>query len=400
MPKYFWPLICASLLWLAGCSKTAESHRTQTTTHPTAGSAREHGSASAKTAEKGESAEKGEGRTLRMTAAQIAAAGIGLAPVRQISSDAIDAPGTIEAAPSRSEIVAVSVGGRITALQRNLGEPVRRGDALAVVESADAAQLKADLEAARRERDLAQATLQRETRLYQEKVSAGQDLIAAKAAAAESEARFRLAGQRLAAAGGSGSGPMNRLVIRSPISGYVIARPAVLGSVVTPNSELFRIADLSEVGVSLALAPDDASRVTPGAAVDISTASRSGTGRIVFVSRVIDSTTRQVQALASLPNAQGSWRVGETVRASIQLPHSKGQTSLAVPQSAVQTVEDKPTVFVRTPEGFSPQSLVLGPANGSYVAVLSGLTGEESVASTNSYVLKAELGKGAGGDDD
>jgi cobalt-zinc-cadmium efflux system membrane fusion protein len=43
---------------------------------------------------------------------------------------------------------------------------------------------------------------------------------------------------------------------------------------------------------------------------------------------------------------------------------------------------------------------VLGPANGNYVTVVSGLTGEERVAVANSYVLKAELGKGEGGGDD
>jgi cobalt-zinc-cadmium efflux system membrane fusion protein len=400
MPKFYRPLVCAGFLLLTACTKTHDVSR-----EPPGGQQKvEKGEAAEQHKdekdEKREASEKGKADVVRISSSQIAASNIEVAPVRQIFADSIEAPATIEASPSRSEVVAVSVGGRITALERNLGEPVQRGDVLAVVESAEAAQLKADVEAARRDLDLARVTLQREERLYKEKVSAEQDYIAAKAAAAGGQTRLRLAEQRLAAAGGSGGGPLNRLIVRSPIKGYVIARPAVLGNVVGPNTELFRIADLSEVSVELALSPEDASRVQAGAAVDVSTPTRNGTGRIAFISRVIDPTTRQVQALATLTNAQGVWRVGETVRATVLMKHANGQAALAVPQSALQTVEDKPSVFVRTSEGFAVKPVVLGPANSNYVTVASGLTGDERVAVTNSYVLKAELGKGKGGDDD
>jgi cobalt-zinc-cadmium efflux system membrane fusion protein len=397
MHKFYRPLVCAGFLLLTACTKTPEASRkapTEQQKEEKGEAAEQHGK------DKGEAAENGKADVVRMSSAQVTASNIEVAPVRQIFADSIEAPATIEASPSRSEVVAVSVGGRITALQRNLGEPVQRGDILAVVESGEAAQLKADVEAAKRDLDLARTTLQREERLYKEKVSAEQDYIAAKAAAANGQTRLRLAEQRLAAAGGSGSGPLNRLVVRSPIKGYVIARQAVLGNVVAPNAELFRIADLSEVSVELALPPEDASRVQVGAAVDVSTPTRNGTGRIAFISRVIDPATRQVQALATLPNVQAAWRVGETVRASVLLKHPGGKAALAVPQNAVQTVEDKPSVFVRTNEGFAVKPVVLGPTNGAYVTVASGLTGDERVAVTNSYVLKAELGKGKGGDND
>lgn len=397
MPKFYRPLVCASLLLLAACTKGPEaSHPAPSEQHK-----EEKGEAAEQHKdEQGEAAEKGKADAVRMSNAQVTASSIEVAPVRRIFADSIEAPATIEASPSRSEVVAVSVGGRLTALERNLGESVQKGDVLAVVESGEAAQLKADVEAARRDLDLARTTLQREERLYKEKVSAEQDYIAAKVAAADAQTRLRLAEQRLAAAGGSGGGPLNRLVVRSPIKGYVIARQAVLGNVVAPNAELFRVADLSEVSVELALSPEDASRVQVGAAVDVSTPTRNGTGRVAFISPVIDPTTRQVQALATLPNPQGVWRVGDTVRASVLLKHPKGQAALAVPQSAIQTVEDKPSVFVRTNQGFDVKPVVLGPTNGNYVTVASGLSGEERVAVNNSYVLKAELGKGKGGDDD
>jgi cobalt-zinc-cadmium efflux system membrane fusion protein len=71
-----------------------------------------------------------------------------------------------------------------------------------------------------------------------------------------------------------------------------------------------------------------------------------------------------------------------------------------VPSAAVQMIEDKSFVFVRTSTGFRATPVTLGRTNGGQVVVTSGLTGSERIASTNSFTLKAELGKGEGGDED
>ena len=57
-------------------------------------------------------------------------------------------------------------------------------------------------------------------------------------------------------------------------------------------------------------------------------------------------------------------------------------------------------MFVRTPTGFKAVPVTLGRTNGGQVTVLSGLTGSEQIASTNSFTLKAELGKGEAGHDE
>jgi cobalt-zinc-cadmium efflux system membrane fusion protein len=331
---------------------------------------------------------------------QISAAGIEVMSVRRSFTGAIDAPGTIVANPKHAQVVAVSVGGRVVALNRNLGEAVSRGDVLAVIESQDAAQLKADLAIARRELELAKTNFQREEHLYQEKVSAQQDYIAARTVAQEAKIRADLAQQRLVAAGGSMGGSMNQLTIRAPIKGYVVARKAALGDAVQANAELFEIADLTEVSVDLAFSPDDAGKISVGSSVDISSAARTSAGRIAFLSRIVDPATRQVHAIATLPNESGTWRIGETVRVSVPLSDAKQASTLAIPRAAIQTVEDKPSVFARIKGGFAVKHVVLGAANGNYVAVTSGLTGDDRIAVGNSYVLKAELGKGEGGDDD
>jgi cobalt-zinc-cadmium efflux system membrane fusion protein len=66
----------------------------------------------------------------------------------------------------------------------------------------------------------------------------------------------------------------------------------------------------------------------------------------------------------------------------------------------VQMIGDKPHIFVRTPSGFKAIPVTLGRTNGGSVSVTAGLTGEERIASTNSFTLKAELGKGEVKDED
>ncbi|MCR5870048.1 MULTISPECIES: efflux RND transporter periplasmic adaptor subunit [unclassified Sphingomonas] len=343
--------------------------------------------------EKGEAGENAEKDVVTLTPRQIADAGIEVAsPTVGGIAGTIEVPGLIEGDPQGVQVVSATIGGRVVSLTRNLGQPVRHGDALAIIESREAASLRAEVEAARARAALAQSNLRREQRLFAERVSPEQDLIAARTAATEANIALRLAQQQLAATGG-GAGALNRIAMRSPISGQVIARPAVLGQTVDANAELYRVADLSRITVAMSLQPADAGRVRPGTRVEITAAGRRQQGSVTFVSPVLDETTRLVRVIATLDNAQGVWRVGEPVTAAIILP-SNGASGIAVPSTAIQTVENRTVVFVRTASGFRAVPVTIGRPDGDQVVVTSGLTGRERIATTNSFTLKAELGKG------
>lgn len=355
-------------------------------------------------AEKAEGAEASEAKegpkdAVILSAQQIADAGIEVTrPTVGGEAGAIELSATIEGDPQGVQVVSASVGGRLVSLTRNLGQPVGRGDPLAVIESREAASLKAEVEAARARAALAQTNLRREQRLFAERVSPEQDLVAARTAATEASIALRLAQQQLSATG-SGGGALNRIAVRSPIAGQVIARSATLGQTVAADAELFRVANLSKITVATSLVPSDAGRVKPGARVEVTAAGRRQEGRVTFVSPILDETTRLVPVIVTLDNGGSTWRVGETVNVSILVP-ATGDRTVAVPSAAVQMIEDKSFVFVRTPTGFRATPVTLGRTNGGQVVVTSGLTGSERIASTNSFTLKAELGKGDGGDED
>ncbi|WP_445192620.1 efflux RND transporter periplasmic adaptor subunit [Sphingomonas sp. Tas61C01] len=343
--------------------------------------------------QKGEAAKPADKDAVTLDAQQIADAGIEVArPITGGMAGAIDVPGMIQGDPQGVQVVSATLGGRVVSLTRNLGQTVRQGDPLAVIESREAASLKAEVEAARARADLARSIHRREQRLFSERVSPEQDLIAARTAAVEAGIALRLAQQQLGATGGGGGAP-NRIAMRSPISGRVIARPATLGQAVEANAELYRIANLSTVALMASLPPADAGRVRPGMRVEVTAGGRRQDGRVTFVSPVLDETTRLVQVIATLDNAGGRWRPGEPVTASILLPAMAGDRSVAVPSTAVQSIENRTVVFVRTPTGFRAVPVRTGRRNGDQVIVTSGLVGTERVATTNSFTLKAELGK-------
>lgn len=351
------------------------------------------GDAAPETAATEESHSDEEG-AIDLTAAQIKAAGIEVVRVQRGGGGALTLPATIEGDPQGMQVVSAAIGGRVVSLTRNLGQAVGRGQTLAVIESREAASLNAEIEASRARLTLAESNLRREERLFRERVSPEQDVIAARTAAAEARIALRLAQQQVAAAGGKG-GALNRIAVTAPLSGQVVSRTVTLGQAVTADAELFRVADLSRVSVTLSISPADAGKVSPGSQIEITSGNRRALAKVDFVSPILDETTRLVSVIAVLDNRAGQWRVGEPVTASVRLAgDSADATSVLVPQKAVQTVEERSTVFVRTDHGFKGVPVTLGSPSGDNVIVTSGLKGGEQIAAEGSFTLKAELGKG------
>lgn len=349
-----------------------------------------------------EAAEAHADGTITLTAEQIAASNITLGRAnRGGSSAAIEAPALIESDPDATRVVAAPIEGRIVSLTRNLGDPVRRGETLAVIESRQAASLQAEVEKSHTRLGLAQATLRRDEALYARGFRPLREVEISRAAYAQAATDLRLARQQVSASGARG-GSLNRIAVTAPISGRVIARTATLGQVFAadaPETELFRIAALERLNVTLSISAADAARVRPGNPVEVTATGRRATAQVRFISPALDPQTRLVRVIADLDNRGGQWRAGEPVQARITVSQSAG-APLMVPSTAVQTVENRPVLFIRTSRGFRMAPVTLGARDGGQVAILSGLSGDEQIATTNTFTLKAELGKGEASHED
>lgn len=182
--------------------------------------------------------------------------------------------------------------------------------------------------------------------------------------------------------------------VSAPLGGVVIARSANPGEQ-TGDKVLFTIADLSSLWVELSLFPRDIAKIRVGQAARIvsSDAGLSGEGKIVYVAPFSSGANQTLTARVLLDNSQRRWAPGLYVTAEVTVAES--QVPLAVRSDALQTKEHEAVVFVRDEEGFQSRVVRTGRADSQWVEVIDGLTPGEQYATANSFIVKAELGKGA-----
>lgn len=180
----------------------------------------------------------------------------------------------------------------------------------------------------------------------------------------------------------------------APLSGVITARSANPGEN-TSDKALFTVADLSTVWVELSLFPRDIATVRVGQAVRVRGAdnAQSADGKVVYVAPFGSSASQTLTARVLLDNAERRWPPGLYVTAELTLATTP--VPIAVRGEALQTIEDRTVVFVRNDDGFEARTVQVGRSDGEIAEVLSGIESGESYATGNSFILKAELGKGS-----
>jgi cobalt-zinc-cadmium efflux system membrane fusion protein len=349
--------------------------------------------ATANTTEAAAPAEEKVPDTLAMTVQGMQQAGIVTEVVRAGGLGAeIVSQALVAASPTGEAIVTARAGGAVTRVFKRLGDPVRAGETLALVESRDAAQFAADRTVAAAKANLAQKALAREQYLFRQKVSARVDLEQAEAEATSAAAEARRAQVAAGAANVARDG--RSVIVASPITGRVTAENVSLGAFVQPETELFRVADPAKIQIEAAVGPADAQRLSPGdrAIVELPDG-RTVEGRVRAVTPGLNNETRSATAVLDVP---GSLQPGLAVR--VRLLPSRGDisNSIVVPDDAVQSFEGRDVVFVRTANGFRAQSVTIGQRSNGRVEIVKGLPPGSQIATKNAFLLKAELGKGAG----
>lgn len=181
--------------------------------------------------------------------------------------------------------------------------------------------------------------------------------------------------------------------VAAPLAGVVIARNANPGEQ-SGDKTLFSVADLSTVWVELSLFPRDARKVRVGQGVRVRSTDGelSGDGRIIYVAPFGQSANQTVTARVELDNAQRQWAPGIYVSADVTL--TEAAVAAAVRNEAIQNVEGRDVLYVQEKSGFVARPVKLGRSDGDYSELLSGPAPGARYATRNSFILKAEQGKG------
>lgn len=333
---------------------------------------------------------------LALSTAQIEAAGVGIeqaGPARIRSTRQL--PGEIRFNEDRTAHVVPRLAGVVDSVPANLGQLVRRGQVLAVIASTGLSELRSELLTAQKRLGLAKSTYLREKQLWEQKISAEQDYMVAQQALREAEIAVANAQQKLVALGApaAGAGSLNRYEIRAPFDGMVVEKHIALGEAVKEDASIFTLSDLSSVWAEIVVSAKDLDVVRVGEKVVVrATALDSrAEGRISYVGALLGQDTRTAKARVTLDNPKMAWRPGLFV--NVEVVSGEADVPVSVLAEAVQTIADKPVVFVRTADGFRVLPVTLGRTDGKRVEVIGGLKAGTPYAASGSFVLKSELGK-------
>jgi cobalt-zinc-cadmium efflux system membrane fusion protein len=344
---------------------------------------------------------------------------------RQQLSPTLTVPARVSFNTEAMAHVGALVKGRAIEIKARVGDAVKKGDELLVVESSELGEAQSDFlqkqtaasvaesaiepannaaERARKLFDQNQGIALAEVQKRQAELKAAEGALqSAQAAQTAAENKLHLMGmsQDAVKALAKSTEIDPHYVVRAPIAGQVVQREVTLGELVAPEKEaLLVLANMGTLWV-LANVPETRLRdVARGAKARVTIAAISDEafeGKVSFISPTLDQDTQTALVRIDVANG-GDLKPGMFATAEIVADRSPASapTTLAVPEDSVQTVEGAPAVFVPV-EGeantFAKRAITVGKSVGGMVPILSGLKEGEQIVVHGSFILKAELGK-------
>jgi Cu(I)/Ag(I) efflux system membrane fusion protein len=195
--------------------------------------------------------------------------------------------------------------------------------------------------------------------------------------------------------------PQTNLTLRSPLTGTVLTKNVFAGQYVTPQSDLYVVADLSTVWVQAKVYEYELPHVEVGQPATVTLPAlpeRKFTGKVVFLQPTVDEATRTVQVRIELPNKDGLLRPG--MFAHVIIEHTMGE-GLLVPAAAVlRTGEQDIAYRVKAPGRFVPVAVKISPLHfGDRFQILEGLKAGDQVVTSANFLIDSEsrLRSGGGG---
>lgn len=303
---------------------------------------------------------------------------------------------------SRAHIVP-RVAGVAVDVRKTIGAQVKKGEILLVLDSRELAEMKSTFLTAHQRLQLANATFEREARLWQQKITSEQDYLSAQKEKAESEIEVRAARQSLLALGVAAEtlanpeqlaqGALTRFEVRAPFAGVVLNRHVSNGEAVTADAQVYEIGNIAEMEAEISVYADQLDKVRPGQDVQLRAINGEGEahGKILNVSSTVEQGNRAAVAHIEFTNPDSRWRDGQFVEASIVLEET--DVLVAVRKEALQTFRDWTVVFAQFGEQFEVRPISVGRSDSEFIEITEGIAAGQAYAANNAFVLKAELGK-------
>lgn len=387
--------------------------------------------------ETGEHAEEEHhgGNIATLTAEQVELMKIELdQPARRPITGYIIAPAKIKAIPTRIADIGTLISGRVTQIHIHEGDFVRKGQVLLEIQGLEIGEIKGEFIRTQAALKSAEANFMRQEKLLAENIAAEKAYIDAKTAFDEAKAAFSKADQKLHSIGvsdqaaeelirlatnGQDHGTVfqtSTLKISTPISGIVSSFNVMLGQLIEPNAEIMEVLDSEQVWAIADIYEKDLKTIELGRRVEVTTEAWPEaiySGRLEYISAVVDEQTRTVKIRCTLENPEG--KLKPDMFATMRIFGDSLQAALVVPEAAVQNDDQSEFVFVIAPEAeeghdeeeshgetFQYQKVLVqtGVKQDGFVEIKAGLSDTAQIVIQGAFFLKSELMKGSFGEDE
>lgn len=290
------------------------------------------------------------------------------------------------------------VPGRVLRVLVHVGDPVKRGETLAILDSLEVGDARLTLRQTRTQNDLAEKEYARIKQLVDEEVLPAKELIRATAERDKAQAAVETARQRLRMLGldpdrgGREADSASSFPVIAPLSGIVLEKTAIVGELATPEKSLFTVSDLSNIWVEGNLADRQIGQVRVGAPAEVAVDAYPGEtfrGKVTYLAGTLDPVTRTLLARVEIANRD--LRLKPQMFARMSIVTGDRAPRLTVPVSAVVLVQGEPSVFVADRDTFTPRPVERGENIGDRVVITRGLNIGDRIAVDNVFDLKARL---------
>lgn len=177
----------------------------------------------------------------------------------------------------------------------------------------------------------------------------------------------------------------------SPVDGFIVNKTAIQGMYITPEMELYHIADLSRIWIIVTLYEYDVAVISVGDEAEIQLPydpDKSFKGKISYIYPEIELETRTAKARIELDNPDQKLKPG--MFSNISLKKNLGE-AIVIPDDAVIDTGARKIVFVKTGTSrFEPREIKAGPRIENTFAILSGLKEGEEIVTSAHFLIDAE----------
>lgn len=322
----------------------------------------------------------------------------------------LQAPGKIQFNENKLAHVGSRVPGKIDEVIANLGDKVKEGDRLAVIDSTELGTAQSEYLKAKANLLAEEKSYQRAKKLLEGKAISLGEYQKREAEYLNARAEFKAAEDRLHLLGlseeevkriGSEHIIKSKVAVRAPFSGTVVERHATLGEIIEPATNLFTVADLSTLWAIADVPEKDIPQVKTGLPVEVKVSPYPDDvfkGIVTYIGDQIDPSTRTVRVHTEVDNSLG--KLKPEMFATVFIITDVVSNVLAIPGEAVQTDGNKKIVFIdKGNGGFEKREVSLGRQVDSFYQVIDGIKPGEKIVTKGSFLLKSEAQKGKLGEE-